>query len=87
MARHKKLEPTNSLVEWTRIIQESGEQARSERPHTTGLEERITNARARLAAAETVADACYWQGALDALNAYSKGGEMPEVVGAGVKDS
>lgn len=51
------------------------------------LAERLEQAKAKLAAAETVADACYWQGAVDAIEAYSAGWPMPETIGAGVKKS
>ena len=51
------------------------------------LAERVEEARARVDRAETIADATYWQGALDALEAFSSGTDMPEIIGAGVKKS
>ena len=53
-------------------------------PYTASLAQRVEEAEKRLAASETIASTCYWQGALDALNALSRGEHMPEVVGAGV---
>lgn len=88
MARHKK--PTveeNSLEGWSRIIKESGEQFDAkivEKGPTRSLAERVLEAETKLAEATTIAGACYWQGALDALNALSRGERMPEVIGAGV---
>lgn len=51
------------------------------------LAERLSQAEYRLAQSETIAESCYWQGAVDALNAYSQGTTMPEAIGAGVKKS
>ena len=86
MARHKH--PTQSLSDVAQTIALEGvkmreKQALSE-PYTATLAQRVEEAEKRLAASETIASTCYWQGALDALNALSRGEHMPEVVGAGV---
>lgn len=49
------------------------------------LAERVLEAKAKLEAAETVAMSCYWQGAVDALEAYSRGiAHESTAIGAGV---
>lgn len=79
MARHK---PEAALVPPTLTPVRVSEVA----PART-LGERMLEARAKLADSVTIAESCYWQGALDALEAYSSGASMPEVIGAGVTKS
>lgn len=83
MARHKPQGTT--LAEVADNI--ASEPVRITTKDTSSLAERLEQAKAKLAAAETVADACYWQGAVDAIEAYSAGWPMPETIGAGVKKS
>lgn len=86
MARHKH--PTQSLSDVAETIALEGVKVSTlSEPYTATLAQRVEEAEKRLAATETIADACYWQGALDALNALSRGERMPEVIGAGVAAS
>lgn len=101
MARHKKPEPevihqvqgqtserrplTTTLMEVAETI--DMQPAKLSSFAQMSLAERVEEARACVDRAETIADATYWQGALDALEAYSSGTTMPEVIGAGVKKS
>lgn len=87
MARHKH--PTQSLSDVAQTIAMEKplrlpSPAIAEKSPNT-LAERVAHAEKMLAEAKGVANACYWQGALDALNAFSRGAEMPSVIGDGVK--
>lgn len=78
MARHKPEALVPSTLTPVRV---------SEVAPARTLGERVLEARTKLADSVTVAESCYWQGALDALEAFSAGTSMPEVIGAGVTKS
>lgn len=86
MARHKKHE-VQTLADVAETIAMTPKVVGFSEPYTATLAQRVEEAEKRLAATETIADACYWQGALDALNALSRGERMPEVIGKGVAAS
>lgn len=64
------------------FIRRAGTPAHDETPaRASTLAERIEEAKARMASPATLAESCYWQGALAALEAFSAGRPMPEVIG------
>lgn len=86
MARHKPKEERVEIPGMGSISKQdlATEVMIEEARHPLTLAGRLEQAKAKLEASVTIADACYWQGALDALNALSRGARMPEVIGAGV---
>lgn len=84
MARHKAKPAENTLEGWSQIIKESGEQFRATHEPPLTLAQRLEQAKAKLEASVTVAEACYWQGAVDALEAFSAGWPMPTTIGSGI---
>ena len=67
------------------MIAESGAQFKERHGEPLTLAQRLEHAKAKLAAAETLLETTYWQGAVDAIEAFSAGWPMPETIGVGAK--
>lgn len=79
--------PHRDDEEGVRILADALRQEATRRP-LPSIAQRLEQAKAKLEAAETVAMSCYWQGAVDALEAYSRGiAHETTAIGEGVKES